>query len=79
LVRGAAGRGGIPPKKQARKYVARGAVAKKSPLALWAEKKSETAASFLGGQARGQHPPTCAYIADFSERRPLVLPWCFRK
>ena len=44
---------------------------KKSPLALWAKKKSVTAASFLGGQARGLHPPTCAYIAGFSERRPL--------
>ena len=32
----------------------------------------ETAASFLGGQAGGPPPPTWAYIAGFSERRPLV-------
>ena len=60
--------------KPANTWLARGAVAKnKSPLARWAGGKSETAASFLGGQAGGQHPPTCAYIAGFSERRPLML------
>ena len=35
--------------------------------------KVKSAASFLGGQAGGQHPPTCAYIAGFLERRPLLL------
>ena len=56
------------------KKVARGAVTKKNAAAGAAVGggESETAGSFWSGQAGRQHPPTCAYIAGLSKRRPLV-------